>query len=284
MKLVSYSHPGTQQSSFGALVGDTIVDLSRDGINSLRGALQTLAQPELAALLEERKAKAGVPRKSVTLLPPIPDPDKILCVGLNYRLHAQEAGMPIPQHPSVFVRFASSFTGADQPVLRPRESEQFDYEAELAVVIGRKARRVAEKDALAHVAGYVCMAENSVRDWQKHAAQATPGKNFVHSGALGPCLVTADEAPALESMRITGRLNGDIVQEDSVANLIFTVPQIIAYLSTFTELLPGDVIATGTPAGVGMSKNPPRYLRQGDVFEVEISGLGALRNSVHTEA
>lgn len=183
MKLVSYIHPGTQQSS-GALVGDAIVDLSHDGIVSLRGALQALSQPQLAALLEERKAEAGVPLKSVTLLPTIPDPDKILCVGLNYRLHTQEAGMPIPQRPSVFVRFASSFTGADRPVLRPRESGQFDYEAELAVVIGRKARRVAEKDAPAYVAGYVCMAENSVRDWQKHAAQATPGKNFVHSGAL----------------------------------------------------------------------------------------------------
>lgn len=288
MKLVSYidRRKEAPAPSFGALVGDAIIDLSTIEISTVRDALAFGSLATLARQLEVRRAEAKhtVPLAHATLLPPVTDPDKILCVGLNYHLHAKEANMPIPQRPSVFVRFASSFAGPDQPVLRPLESEQFDYEAELAVVIGRAARRVSETDAMQYVGGYMCMAENSIRDWQKHATQATAGKNFVGSGALGPYLVTADEAPDPASMHVVGRLNGEVVQDDSSANMIFTVAQIIAYLSTFTELLPGDIIATGTPAGVGMSKKPPRFLRDGDVFEVEITGLGVLRNPVHNES
>ena len=282
MKLVSYLDRTKAQPvpSFGAVVGDAIIDLSSPSVDTLRDALSAQGLPALQELLRQRQQAGGLALSAATLLAPITNPDKILCVGLNYHLHAHEANLPIPGKPSVFVRFASSFAAAGQPVRRPQESEQFDYEAELAVVIGRRARRVSEADALDYVAGYACMAENSVRDWQKHSTQATAGKNFVHSGGFGPWLVTADEAPPVAEMTVSGRLNGETVQHDSAAHLIFSVSQIIAYLSTFTELLPGDVIATGTPAGVGMSRKPPRYLRDGDLFEVEISGLGVLRNPV----
>jgi 2-keto-4-pentenoate hydratase/2-oxohepta-3-ene-1,7-dioic acid hydratase in catechol pathway len=286
MKLISYldHRQVALQPSWGVLIDKQIIDLATPNAATLRDALRTEGLDGIAQRLATGKDAQGIALSDVTLLPPIPNPDKILCVGLNYYLHAQEANVPLPAKPSLFVRFSSSFAGHGQPVLRPAESEQFDYEAELAVIIGRSARRVREGDALQYVAGYACMAENSVRDWQRHATQATAGKNFVHSGAIGPYLVTADEAPAPEAMTVVGRLNGETVQQDSGANMIFSIAQIIAYVSTFTELLPGDVIATGTPAGVGMSRKPPRFLREDDVFEVEISGIGVLRNPVRNES
>ncbi|MDH0686350.1 fumarylacetoacetate hydrolase family protein [Achromobacter animicus] len=286
MKLVSYldHRQAAPQPSWGALIDNQIIDLATVNAATLRDALRIDGLDGIAQRLATGTDAQGIALSDVTLLPPIPNPDKILCVGLNYHLHAQEANVPLPAKPSLFVRFSSSLTGHGQPVLRPAESEQFDYEAELAVIIGRSAHRVKEEDALQYVAGYTCMAENSVRDWQRHATQATAGKNFVHSGAIGPCLVTADEAPAPEVMTVIGRLHGETVQQDSGANMIFSIAQIIAYVSTFTELLPGDVIATGTPAGVGMSRKPPRFLREGDIFEVEISGLGVLRNPVRNES
>jgi 2-keto-4-pentenoate hydratase/2-oxohepta-3-ene-1,7-dioic acid hydratase in catechol pathway len=283
VKFVSYQ--ATQGSDaaadYGVLADGRIVRLTTAQAPSLRHALALegidgLGRRARAAL----DAQDGVAESEVRLLPPIPDPEKILCVGLNYFLHAEEAGMAVPGKPSIFVRFGSSLAGHEQPVLRPKVSEQFDYEAELAVVIGRRAYEVTEEQAMDCVAGYTCMAENSVRDWQRHSNQATPGKNFVRSGALGPYLVTPDEAGPVEQMRIIGRLNGETMQDDLGTNMIFTVAQVIAYLSTFTELMPGDVIATGTPAGVGFTRKPPRYLRPGDVFEVDISGVGVLRNSV----
>lgn len=286
MKLVSYLDRTQRdpQPSYGAVVGERIVDLATAQAPTLRAALARDGVDGLAARLRQAGEAAGVALADATLLAPIPDPDKILCIGLNYRLHAEEAGMAIPARPSVFVRFAGSLAAQRQPVLRPPESDQFDYEAELAVIIGKPARRVSEAQAMEHVAGYACLAENSVRDWQRHSTQATPGKNFARSGAFGPWLVTADEAGAPEAMTVIGRLNGETVQHDSAANMIFTVAQLVSYLSTFAELLPGDVIATGTPAGVGMSRKPPRYLRPGDVFEVDISGVGVLRNPVDDDS
>src|SRR5690554_285854 len=284
MKLVSYreSQDGAAQARYGAVVnGDSIHDLTTAQAPTLRMALSSEGIEGIAARADAMAKQArGIPLGSVVLLPPIPDPDKILCVGLNYFLHAKEAGMDVPARPSIFVRFGSSVVGHDNPVQHPGISEQFDFEAELAVVIGRRAYRVSEADALDYVAGYSCLAENSVRDWQRHSNQATPGKNFVGSGAFGPWLVTPDEAGPVESMMVTGRLNGEQVQGDSAANMIFSVAQTISYLSTFTELLPGDVISTGTPSGVGFSRKPPLYLRPGDVFEVDISGVGLLRNPV----
>lgn len=285
MKLVSYLDPGANSPgpSYGAVAGDMIVDLSTPSAPTLRSALVQEDAAGLADRLAANRNGMKIALADAVLLPPVTDCARILCVGLNYHQHAREAGMAVPSKPSIFVRFPSSLVGPGQPVLKPRESEQFDYEAELAVVIGRPGRRIGVKDAMRHVAGYACLAENSVRDWQRHTAQATPGKNFDASGAFGPWLVTPDEAGPPEKMEILGRLNGEVVQQDSIANMIFSVAELIAYLSTFTGLLPGDVISTGTPAGVGMGRKPPRYLRAGDVFEVEISGLGVLRNTVQDD-
>jgi 2-keto-4-pentenoate hydratase/2-oxohepta-3-ene-1,7-dioic acid hydratase in catechol pathway len=285
MKLVSYLDRtrAVPQPSYGAVVGSSIIDLAIPLAKTLREALALEGIDGIANRLAAKETENGLPISDATLLPPITDPQKILCVGLNYLLHAQEAKLPVPERPSVFVRFSSSFVGHGEPVLRPAESEQFDYEAELAVIIGRPARRIKEEDALQYVAGYSCIAENSVRDWQRHSTQATAGKNFVSSGGFGPWLVTQDEVPALEEMTVVGRLNGETVQHDCASNMIFPVARLVAYLSTFTELMPGDVIATGTPAGVGMSRQPPRYLRNGDVFEVAITGIGELCNAVRNE-
>jgi 2-keto-4-pentenoate hydratase/2-oxohepta-3-ene-1,7-dioic acid hydratase in catechol pathway len=216
-------------------------------------------------------------------LPPITDPDKTLCVGLNYFLHAQEAKMAVPEHPSLFARFPAAQVGHGTPVVRPRVSHKFDYEAELAVVIGRAGRHVPAEAAEAYIAGYSCFAENSVRDWQTHSRQATPGKNFERSGAFGPWLVTPDEAGPVAAMEVVGRLNGREMQRDAAANMIFSVPQVIAYVSTFITLLPGDVLVTGTPAGVGFTRDPPVWLQPGDRFDVEITNLGVLSNEVVDE-
>jgi 2-keto-4-pentenoate hydratase/2-oxohepta-3-ene-1,7-dioic acid hydratase in catechol pathway len=217
------------------------------------------------------------------LLPPVPAPRKILCVGLNYGRHVAEAGRELPAHPSMFARFADSFVGHEAPVWKPRLSDKFDYEGELAVVIGRAGRHIAARDALSHVAGYTCMAENSVRDFQKHNAQVTPGKNFERSGAIGPWLVTADEVGDPARLQVITRLNGTVMQQGDVSDLIFPIPELIAYISAFTPLSPGDVIATGTPEGVGSSRKPPRFLAVGDTLEVEIPGIGTLVNTVADE-
>ena len=216
-------------------------------------------------------------------LPPVVAPHKILCVGLNYGRHVIEAGRELPKHPSVFARYADSLVGHEQPVWRPRVSEKLDFEAELAVVIGRGGRHIPAERALEHVAGYTCMAENSVRDFQKHNAQVTPGKNFERSGALGPWLVTADELRDPAELRVRSYLNGELMQDGALSDLIFSIPTLIAYISTFTPLAAGDVIATGTPEGVGATRQPPRFLRDGDVFEVDIPGVGRLVNPVIDE-
>lgn len=279
MRLISYRYQG--KSKFGVIANAAVRDLSAPGVETLRAALETWDREEL----NRRVAAAGapVPLTEIRYLQPITNPDKILCVGLNYHLHAKEAGLPIPEHPSIFVRFPSSQVGHGEPIVRPRASEQLDYEAELALVIGRRARHVQPEDAFGYVAGYSCFAENSVRDWQTHTRQATPGKNFHQSGAFGPWLVTADEIPHPERLEVIGRLNGEVLQRDVVHNMIFPLAKLIAYASTFTELLPGDVLVTGTPAGVGFTKKPPLYLRPGDVFEVEVTGVGILRNPVVEE-
>jgi len=278
MRLASFAHG--RGEGFGVVADDQVVDLSGE-VPTLRAALAAWG---LAGLRE--RARAGgrvVPLAQVTWRQPITDPDKILCVGLNYHAHAKEAKMAVPERPSIFVRFASSQVGHQAPVVRPRASPQFDYEAELAVVIGTAGRHIPEARALDHVAGYSCFAENSVRDWQTHSRQATPGKNFERSGAFGPWLVTPDEAGPVEKMDVIGRLNGREMQRDSARNMIFSVPQQIAYLSTFTTLLPGDVIVTGTPAGVGFTRTPPVWLQPGDRFDVEITGVGVLSNPVIDE-
>lgn len=287
MQFASYTLSGamSEQPLYGVVSKGGVYDLVTADHPSLRTALEKEGLGGLKQRATARLGKGdGRSLDTVTLLAPIPDPEKILCVGLNFYKHAEEAGMAVPAKPSIFVRFPSSFSGHGAPVVRPKVSDHFDYEAELAVIIGKRAHQVSEAEAMNYVAGYSCIAENSIRDWQRHTNQATPGKNFVRSGAFGPWLVTPDESGAPEEMEISGWLNGERVQHDSGANMIFSVAQTISYLSTFTELAPGDVISMGTPAGVGLAYDPPRYLKPGDVFEVDISGVGRLSNTVVQEA
>ncbi len=283
MKFASYMHAHAQlvQPHYGVVVDSMVYDLQTPFQPSLRDALTSEGLDGLVSRATKRLASGdGMPLESVKLLIPITHPEKIFCVGLNFFKHAQEAGMEVPSKPSIFVRYPSSLVGHDAAVERPTVSDQFDYEAELAVIIGKTAYQISEAQALDYVAGYSCLAENSVRDWQRHSNQATPGKNFMRSGAFGPWLVTPDESGPAQMMTIEGWLNGECVQSDSGADMIFSVAQTISYLSTFTELVPGDVISLGTPAGVGFSRKPPRYLKPGDVFEVNISNVGRLKNVV----
>jgi len=207
---------------------------------------------------------------------------KILCVGVNFRPHIEEMGRAVPDYPVVFVRFASSLVQDGEAIIRPQASEQFDFEGELAVVIGKPARHVSRDDALDYVAGYACFMDGSVRDWQRHTGQFTAGKNFEKSGALGP-LVAADDISDISALTLTTRVNGVVMQQGAIADLVFDIPYLIEYCSTFTELHPGDVIATGTPGGVGAARNPPVWLRNGDVVQVEIPGIGVLTNPVQDE-
>ncbi|AZY51587.1 fumarylacetoacetate hydrolase family protein [Bordetella avium] len=277
MKLQSFVHAGAP--AWGIREGEQIRLMTSywpDVASALAAGSQALAQAA-------RQPAPLIDAAGLQWLAPVVAPGKILCVGLNYGRHVLEAGRELPKHPSVFARYADSLVGADQPVWRPQVSEKLDFEAELAVVIGRGGRHIPASQAMEHVAGYTCMAENSVRDFQKHNAQVTPGKNFERSGALGPWLVTADEVPDPTALRVRSYLNGDLMQDGSVADLIFSIPTLIAYISSFTPLAPGDVIATGTPEGVGATRQPPRFLRAGDVFEVDIPGVGRLANPVIDE-
>ncbi len=245
---------------------------------SLRVRLMT--DPSFRSLEEPVET---VPKGDVEFLCPIPDAGKIICVGLNYRGHNAEAGANDPTHPSLFVRFADSQVGHRQAIIAPANSAEFDFEGELAVIIGKPAWRVDQADALDHVAGYSCFAENSVRDFQAHARQATAGKNFLSSGAFGPWLTTADSVGDPALLTLVTRLNGEVVQSDATSNMIFSVPALIAYISSFTRLEPGDVIATGTPQGVGFTRTPPLWLRPGDNLAIEIERVGELVNPVTAE-
>lgn len=208
---------------------------------------------------------------------------KILCVGVNYRPHIEEMGRDIPEYPVVFVRFGSSLVGDGEPIIRPQVSEQFDFEGELAVIIGKPARHVSREDAFDYIAGYCCFLDGSVRDWQRHTGQFTAGKNFERSGAIGP-MVAAEDVGDPTALELTTRVNGEVMQEGRVSDLVFDIPALVEYCSTFTELQPGDVIATGTPGGVGAARRPPVWLKDGDLVEVAISGLGVLSNPVRDES
>ena len=213
----------------------------------------------------------------------IVDPDKIICVGMNYRDHVVEVGRTVTEQPSLFASFAGSQVGHLQPMVKPHVSDQFDYEGEVAVVIGKAGRHIREADALHHVAGYAAYNEGSVRDWQRHTTQFLAGKTFARTGAFGPWLVTTDEIPDPTQLTLETRLNGAIVQSATTDQLITSIPELIAYCSTILPLLPGDVIVSGTPGGVGSKRNPPLFLKPGDIVEVEVSGVGVLRNPVIAE-
>ncbi len=279
MRLISFERDG--RAGFGVVVGDGIVDAAtklKGQPPGLREALAAGALPELERLAA---MKPDFSLSDVTFAPPIPDAAaKLLCVGINYMPHIKEMGRERPERPVLFVRFGGSVVGHEQPLLKPRESEQFDYEGELAVVIGKRARRVSKENALEYVAGYACFNDGSIRDFQRHSAQFTPGKNFHQSGSFGPWLVTTDEVPDPRKLTLTTRLNGAVMQNESVSELCFDVPQLIEYCSIWTQLEPGDVIVTGTPGGVGAGRKPPVWMTPGDTVEVEISGLGTLRNPI----
>lgn len=276
MKLASFRRQG--RDGFGKVQGDRIVDLASPATPDLKAALA--AGRPLAA----SSGAAVYALSDVTLLPPIPNPSKIFCVGLNYEDHRTETGRAVSAYPTIFTRFADAQVGHGAPLIRPSASRNYDFEGELAVIIGKPGRRIAEHDALTHIAGYACFNDGSIRDWQAHTHQFTPGKNFPASGAFGPWMVTPDEIGDLDAVTLTTRLNGQVVQQATVAQMIFPIPRIIAYLSSFTRLEPGDVIATGTPGGVGAKRTPPLWMKAGDVVEVEISGVGLLSNPVADEA
>jgi len=216
-------------------------------------------------------------------LPPIPRPDKILCIGINYRAHIKEMGRETPEYPWVFVRFANSIVGHGTPIVRPNASDHFDFEGELAVVIGQGGRHIPAANALAHVAGYTCFNDGSVRDFQNHSSQFTAGKNFTASGSCGPWMVVAEPAIDPNDFSLSTRLNDTVMQAAPVSDLCFDIPALIQYCSTFTELAAGDLIVTGTPGGVGAARKPPVWMRPGDTLEVDIAGVGLLRNTVIAE-
>jgi 2-keto-4-pentenoate hydratase/2-oxohepta-3-ene-1,7-dioic acid hydratase in catechol pathway len=221
---------------------------------------------------------------AVRILPPVPSPPKILCVGLNYDDHLEESGLKKPIFPEIFARFPTSLIAHHEPIRRPHESSALDYEAELAVVIGRRGRRIHRDRALDHVAGYSLFNDATIRDFQLRTPQWTMGKNFDGTGAFGPWLVTPDSVPpGAQGLRIQGRLNGRVMQESRTDLLIFSVPVLIEMISVAISLEPGDVIITGTPGGVGAARKPAVYMQPGDVFEVEIEGIGILSNPVQDE-
>jgi 2-keto-4-pentenoate hydratase/2-oxohepta-3-ene-1,7-dioic acid hydratase in catechol pathway len=279
VKLVSFENDGAQ---WGVVRDDGVID-GRSLLGGRVKGLRHLLEMELLAKAraEAQGALATRSLEELTLLPVVPDAGKCFCIGLNYADHASETGKASPDRPRIFIRSVQSLIGAGAPVLRPRASEQLDFEGELALVIGKSGRHIPKAQALDHVAGYTCFMDGSIRDWQKHST--TAGKNFEATGPLGPMLVTVDEIQDPGALELTTRLNGEVVQQANTAQMIHTIPALIQYLSTMVTLQPGDVICTGTPKGVGSRRTPPLWMRPGDVIEVEISGIGLLRNPVEAE-
>jgi 2-keto-4-pentenoate hydratase/2-oxohepta-3-ene-1,7-dioic acid hydratase in catechol pathway len=269
--------------SWGLVEGDEIADLGallRDRFPDLKSAIAANALTEAAAAAAKATRHA---LSAITFLPVIPNPDKILCIGLNYETHRKETGRSEVENPTVFGRFANSQTGHLRNIIRPRVSTDLDFEGELAVIIGKPGRYIPRSEAFQHIAGYACYNEGSVRDFQRHTHQFTPGKNFPDTGAFGPWMVTSDEIDDLGPLKLQTRLNGEVVQEATISQMIFDIPRQIEYCSSFTRLEPGDVIATGTPGGVGSRRTPPLWMKPGAVGAVEIDRIGLLRNGIADE-
>ncbi len=280
MKLISFA---TQAGpSFGFLSGDGVVDLGR---RAGRAGLRAFLAAGGTATLD-RVTRAAAPDLALTdirLLPVIPDPDKIICVGLNYHDHVQETGRTVTEKPMLFALYPGSQVAHGEPLTRPKVSHDFDYEGELAVIIGVEGRHISEAGALAHIAGYACYNDGSIRDWQRHTSQFLPGKTFAGTGGFGPWMVTADEIPDPTRLTLETRLNGQVVQHTTTDLMITGISSLIAYCSTILPLLPGDVLVTGTPGGVGAKRSPPLWMKPGDTVEVEIPGVGCLRNTIADE-
>ncbi|MGA8816248.1 MAG: fumarylacetoacetate hydrolase family protein [Xanthobacteraceae bacterium] len=278
MRLLSFSADG--KDSFGAVSGDGVVTLNaKVGRPSLAAAL---AADGVEAL--RRAAHGATPDRKladIKFLPVIPQPNKILCAGVNYRAHAAEVSRELPKQPSMFIRFTDTLVGHGGAMIRPKLSDKFDYEGELALVIGKAGRHIPAERALDHIAGYTIFVDGSVRDYQKFSV--TSGKNWPGTGPLGPWLVTTDEIPDPGRLTLTTRLNGVQVQHSGTDKLIYSIPQIVSFCSDFTALSPGDIIATGTPEGVGHGRKPPLWMKPGDALEVEITGIGALRATIVDE-
>jgi 2-keto-4-pentenoate hydratase/2-oxohepta-3-ene-1,7-dioic acid hydratase in catechol pathway len=280
MKLASYVADG--KPAFGAVTGDGVVTLN----DRLAGKYATLREALAGGALDEmRRVAAGAKPDhklaDIRFLPVIPNPEKILCVGINYKSHAAEHGQEAPKLPNIFTRFPNTLVPHEGEMIRPKVSTNLDFEGELALVVGRGGRHIKAENALDHVAGYTCFCDGSVRDFTKYSLVAS--KNFLGTGPLGPWLVTADEIPDPTKLTLVTRLNGAEMQRSGTDMLIHSIPAIIAFCSVFTPLTPGDVIATGTPDGIGAKRNPPVWMKAGDVLEIEISGIGTLRNRVADE-
>lgn len=284
-RLASFVHDG--RAGYGLVTTKGIVDLSSRFASRWPTLRHVLADTAMTSLLD---ASAGygpdVGLDEVTLAIPVPDAEKILCVGVNYpdRNAEYKDGQEAPPKPSLFPRFARSFVGHGQPLIRPRASEQLDYEAEIVIVIGKPGRHIAEADALDHVAGLSLANEGTIRDWVRHAKfNVTQGKNFDATGSIGPWMIPFADESQLADIGLTARVNGVLRQQDSTARMIFSFRYLIAYISTFTTLMPGDTILTGTPTGAGARLDPPVWLRPGDIVEIEADGIGVLRNGVVDE-
>ena len=279
MKLISFTRLG--EVGFGALIDDGVVDLTNQldyGVDSIKEAIESDLLYTAEEYLEGRSPNFAM--SDVTLLPVIPNPSKIICIGLNYENHRKETKRPDVEHPTIFVRYADSQVAHGQALIKPKSTERFDYEGEMAVIIGDGGRNIPEGSALEHVAGFACYNDGSVRNWQRHTSQFTPGKTFPGTGAFGPYMVTPDEVGDYTKLPIQTRLNGEIMQDAKLSDLIFPVPRLINYVSQFTPLAAGDVIVSGTPGGVGDKREPPVYMVPGDLVEVEIGILGILANPV----
>lgn len=279
MKLASFRING--RSSYGVIEEDGIIDVAPISAmvgTTLKQAIASQSLPAIAHWAESVTDRLSI--ETVEMLPVIPDPGKILCVGINYHAHVAETGRSLPTYPMIFTRFADSQCGHRDALVRPPESDQLDFEGELAVIIGQYTHRVPAARALEHISGYSCYNDGSIRDWQRHTIQFTPGKNFPSTGAFGPWLVTADEIGDPSTLSLTTRLNGTVMQSAETSDLIFSIERLVEYCSSFTALQPGDVIITGTPGGVGAFREPPVWLKPGDTIDVEISRIGTLSNTI----
>lgn len=278
MRLASFRHQG--RTSFGVVEGDEVVDCgaAQPGL----GLADVLIENPILSVASAGSNRS-IPLSEIEFLPPIPEPPRIFCVGRNFKGAMREAGLDFPAHPILFMRTPASLVGHGAPIVRPSASEQFDYEGEVAVIVGRPGRHLSLDDALDHIAGYMCFNDGSVRDWQRHTSQDTPGKNFWRSGSAGPWLVTADEIPDPRALVITTRVNDEVVQQGTLDDLLFDIPDVIAYLSRIAPLQSGDIVALGTPFGAGINRKPPRWLVPGDEVAIAVDGIGTLMNRVVDE-
>ena len=287
MRLVTFQ--GQSGPAIGVRLGDKVIDLSKaapdlpgDMIGLLEGGESSLAKAKAAANNAADDAKVDM--SLVKLLVPIARPGKIVCIGRNYAAHAAEGGAETPTYPEVFYRGSTTLIAQGEPIIRPKCSDKLDFEAELVVVIGKLAKHVAEADAGAYIAGYSLFNEGTLRDYQRKSSQWTVGKNFDNTGPFGPEIVTSDEVPeGAKGLRIQSRLNGQIMQDANTDDLVFTIHNLIYRLTECMTLEPGDIIVSGTPAGVGYARTPPVFMKPGDIIEIEVDGIGILTNTIEDE-